>query len=106
MTGDSSDSRDHGVEFGPLTAELEAASYPLSHEELLREFGSRELDLVDGTTTVSEALGRDLERTYESPESVHETILAMVGSDAVGREDYSDRGGNPSGVNTEESESL
>ncbi|WP_256401839.1 DUF5789 family protein [Haloarchaeobius litoreus] len=108
-----SDSREHGVEFGPLMEQLESHEYPTTLEELLAAYGDAELDLVDGSTTLREVLGEQSESTgeqrYESAEEVQQSVLNMVGEAAVGREGYSDRGGetpDESADSDEEPESV
>ena len=97
----SSDSRELGVEFGPLKSELENHDYPATGEQLVAEYGDYELDLPGGSQTFGEVLGKrqradDGAETveYDSPDEVQQTVLNMVGSEAVGREGYSDRGGS------------
>ena len=47
-----------------------------------------------GARTAIELVDRpETEQEYEEPESVRQTILNLVGADAVGRAGYSDRGG-------------
>ncbi|WP_050032413.1 DUF5789 family protein [Halorubrum halophilum] len=94
MADEPDNTREHGIEFGELAGDLEAESYPLSHETLLDRYGDRELELVDGEVTVREVLSADTEREYEDMEGVQQAILNMVGDEAVGRENYTDRGGN------------
>jgi hypothetical protein len=95
----SGDTRDHGVEFGQLKEKLASHEYPTTGDELLAEYGDFELELPNGSQTLREVLGKRQSESeddirYESPEEVHQSILNMVGSDAVGRENYSDRGGS------------
>lgn len=87
-----SDSRDRGIEFGDLEEELEQENYPLSNDEVIERYGDRELVLSRGTTTVREVLGDIEADEYEDHEQLHEAMLNMVGSEAVGEEDYSERG--------------
>lgn len=106
MSNDSSDaetgseSREQGVEFGGLMAALENHDYPTTQERLLAEYGDETLDLADGGETLSSVLaekemaeeGSEIE--YESADEVRQAVLNMVGDRAVGRTDYSDRGGS------------
>jgi len=87
------DSREQGIEFGPLAEDLEDESYPMSMAEVLEKYGDSELDLESGSTTVDEILSEEREREFEDAEAVRQAIFNMVGSAAVGREGYSDRGG-------------
>lgn len=95
MTTDDGDSREQGIEFGPLAEELEDETYPLSHDDLLDRYGDRELEFSGGRTTVDEILESENETEYEDAESVRQAIFTMVGDGAIGREGYSDRGRNP-----------
>lgn len=99
------DTREQGIEFGELKGKLEAHDYPADGDELVAAYGDHELGLPGGSSTLREILGKrhgedaadDIR--YESAEEVHQSISNMVGSDAVGREDYTDRaGGDPAGV--------
>lgn len=97
---DGSETREQGVEFGGLMDALREHDYPTTQSQLLEEYGDRELDLADGSETLSSALAeREMAEEndhieYESAEGVHQTVLNMVGDRAVGRTDYSDRGGS------------
>jgi hypothetical protein len=87
------DSREQGVEFGPLADDLTEQEYPMSKETLLSTFGDREIELEDATTTLRELiepLGQD---TFESADAVEQSLLNMVGDEAIGRKDYTDRAG-------------
>lgn len=91
-TDQNDDSREQGVEFGSLAEELEEAEYPISKEELLDTYGDEEIVLEDDTQTlrgVLEPLGQD---EFESADEVRQSVLNMVGDEAVGRKNYSDRG--------------
>ncbi|MGB9955662.1 MULTISPECIES: DUF5789 family protein [Haloferax] len=94
MTNDSDDTREQGIEFGALIGDLEDESYPLSHETLLSRYGDREPGLFDTQVPLREVLSPEQEREYEDVESVRQAVFNMVGDEAIGREKYSDRGGN------------
>lgn len=98
-----SDDRELGVELGDLEDDLESADYPMDSEELMDRFGDRELDLQGGSETLRETLATGGEETFESAEEVEQAILNRVSSEAVGRENYSDRGSGTEGENTDES---
>lgn len=87
-----SDSRDRGIEFGELESDLENENYPLTNDEVLERYGDRELEHASGTTTVREVLQEVPADEYEDHEQLHDAMLNMVGSEAVGDEDYSERG--------------
>lgn len=89
---DEDDDREQGIEFGDLDDELEDVDYPITNEELVERFGNRTLGTADGEVTVRETLEGQSDVTYESPGDVHDAVLNMVGSEAVGRKGYSDRG--------------
>lgn len=102
MSNDSSDSatREQGVEFGRLRDALEDHEYPTSQASLLSAYGDWELDLADGTETLGsvleeqEAASGDETVEFDSATEVHQTVLTLVSDRAVGRTDYSDRGGS------------
>ena len=89
-----SDNRDMGIEFGDLGEDLANEDYPLTRDELLEKYGDREIEHASGSSTVREVLGTEGPDRYEGEDEVHQTILNMVGTEAVGRDRYSDRGGS------------
>ena len=99
MTDQNEDSREQGVEFGPLADELEDEEYPFDKEALLERYGDRELELEGDTTTLQEVLEAQGETTYESVDDVRRSVIGMVSDEAIGRDNYSDRG---SSTDTEE----
>ena len=107
---DEPQNREQGVEFGDLAEKLESHDYPATASELVADYGDHELELPNGEETFAEALGpladSDDEETYESAEEVRQTVLNMVGSEAVGREGYSDRGTSTDPESDEDQESL
>lgn len=100
----SADTREQGIEFGQLKQKLAEHDYPTTGDELLAAYGDFELKFPDGEASLREILGKRQSETdadddirYESAEEVHQSIYNMAGSDAVGRENYSDRGGSGRG---------
>lgn len=100
------DNRDRGIEFGDLTDDLESETYPLSKADLLERYGDRELEHASGAVRLEELLAGEGDREFEDADAVHETILNMVGSAAVGREEYSDRGAGTAEQDGVEDESF
>ena len=100
------DNRDRGVEFGDLPDDLAGEEYPLGKETLLDRYGDRELEHSNGTVTVRELLAPESDREFQDADEVHETLLNMVGSEAVGREGYSDRGAGTAEQDGEGEESF
>lgn len=102
-----SDSRKMGVEFGRLHEELSTEEYPLDRETLLAEYGDYEVETENGSQSLQAVLGeQETEQDgdsyeYESADAVEQAVLNMVGSGAVGREEYSDRGGSVPGEDEE-----
>lgn len=90
---DDSDSREQGVEFGPLDDVLAELDYPIDKSDLVEEHGDRELVLENKRPTLRETIGPLGETTYQSADEVKRSVLNMVGQEAVGRKGYSDRGG-------------
>lgn len=87
------ETREQGVEFGSLAGDLESVNYPVETSGLLSDYGDRSVNLQDGSETLDEVLGPLDERTFDSPEDVMQTVIGMVGDQAIGRKNYSDRGG-------------
>jgi hypothetical protein len=87
-----------GVDFGRLHEELPDQDYPIQREALLEAYGDYEIETESGTQSLQSILGGQERETesheYESADAVHQAVLNMVGSGAVGREEYSDRGGS------------
>ena len=86
------DTREGGIDFGDLMEQLEDLDYPLDQEELMAEVGDEELEFSDGTATLEELLSEMNVDQYEDAESVRQSVFNMVGDEAVGRKEYSDRG--------------
>jgi len=100
-SGTPGDTREQGIEFGQLKEKLDSHDYPATNDELVEAYGDYELELPGGSQTLEEILGKRRSESgegeeirYQSAEDVHQSIHNMVGSDAVGREGYSDRGGS------------
>jgi len=100
------DNRDHGVEFGDLTEDLEAESYPLTKETVVERYGDRELEHASGSVEVREVLVEEDDREFADADEIHETLLNMVGAEAVGRQGYSDRGAGTAEQADDEDESF
>lgn len=93
-----SDSRKMGVDFGRLDEALATEEYPIDRETLLEEYGEYDLETESGSQSLQSILGGQEQETdsheYESADAVQQAVLNMVGSGAVGRDEYSDRGGS------------
>lgn len=90
----STDDREQGINFGKLDEMLEQQDYPATTDELLDEYGEYEIKHSNGTTTLNDILGplEQENHKHESAEEVRQMIFNMVGTEAVGRDQYSDRG--------------
>jgi hypothetical protein len=86
------DDRDVGLDFGDLREDLAAESFPLSKDDLLEEYGDRDIGTESGSTTLREILEPVGEETFEDVDAVRQTVLTMVDESAEGRPHYSDRG--------------
>ncbi|WP_246984779.1 DUF5789 family protein [Halorientalis marina] len=74
-----------------LTDQVGAHSYPATTEEVIEEYGELELELPNGDEQLGDVLGRLGSETFESAEDVRVAAISAVSSNAVGRENYSDR---------------
>jgi len=86
--------------------ELLAATYPVTAEQLVDEFGDREISLPNGSETVGSVLDRVSPDTYETPAEVQQAILNGLGNEAIGRRFYSDRDPPVQGVDDTPSHSF
>lgn len=93
---DSEDSRQQGVELGDLDDELSAQEYPTDADALVDEYGDFRIELPGGSQRLEDVLGLVEENgaEYADAEEVRQAIYTLVGSEAVGREEYSDRAGS------------
>ena len=83
--------RTRGVELGDLREHLEGHEYPASQDELLETYGDEELELESTTVTFGELISPLNEDEYDSYDEVETAIMNMVGDEAIGRKNYSDR---------------
>ena len=90
---DRSDTRQQGVEFGEFGKTMDSLDYPIDHDELIDQHGNAELELSNGTSSLAEVLEplQDKEQIYRDAEELETMILNMVGDEAIGRKNYSDR---------------
>lgn len=89
---ENEDSRAQGIEFGDLPGALESIEYPADVEAVREALGDHEIHLATGSTTLGEVLAPLDDETFESAEGVLDTVRNLVGDEAVGREEYTDRG--------------
>ncbi|MFP9060185.1 hypothetical protein ACLI4R_06590 [Natrialbaceae archaeon A-chndr2] len=89
----SNDTRELGIEFGALrtTFQDSARAFPLDQETLLEHHGDIELELGSETVRLETLLEPVNEDEYESYAELEATALGMVGEEAIGRKEYSDR---------------
>ncbi|SEV88824.1 DUF5789 family protein [Halobacterium jilantaiense] len=101
---DSDDSRSQGIELGALDDDLEAHDYPASASALVDEYGDREIELPGGSQRVGEVLGlyEEDDQEFDDAEAVRTAIHNLVGTEAVGRDNYSDRGGSTPDESTDD----
>ncbi len=91
----TSGSRELGVEFGELDAQLEAHSYPASVDELVDEYGEHELVLPGGEESFGKALepySQGDDQQFSDASEVRQAVLSMIGTEALGDPHQSDRG--------------
>lgn len=102
---DGDDSRSQGIELGDLDEALKSHDYPTTATALVDEYGDYEISLPGGSQTVEEVLGLYEEEAQEfaDADAVRRAIHNLVGTEAVGRDRYSDRGGSTPevGIDTE-----
>ncbi len=85
------ENRELGVELGDTQETLTNVEYPISHDELLDAHGDEEIEMSGNTTTLEELIGPLGEDEYQNYGEVEGAIMNMVGDEAIGRKNYSDR---------------
>lgn len=104
MNSDDTD-REEGVDFAELNPVLEELSYPITADELVEQYGDRELERTNAdpisVRELFEYMGED---TFESSDGVRQMIMSQMPRESVGRRHYSDRGGNLPGEGDAEGE--
>lgn len=78
---------------------FEDHSYPTTTRDLIDRYGDKTLELAGGSQTVGEVLSVASEETFESAEEARYAVYAGMGSEAIGREGYTDRDPEPPGTN-------
>lgn len=96
--------RTQGIELGELDEELESHDYPTTAPALVDEYGDYEIELPGGSQDVEEVLGlyEGDDEEFTDAEEVRQAIHNLVGAEAVGRDNYSDRGGSAPDVGTDD----
>ena len=79
------------VEVGTVNTLFEDATFPVTTEEVLTEFGDAEVRYPHGSDTLEVILETSGHETYESRGELQLAIMNGVRRDAVGRPQYSDR---------------
>jgi hypothetical protein len=74
-----------------LNERIGAHTYPATTEEVIAEYGDVELELPNGDERLGDVLARLGSETFESAEDVRLAAISAVSSNAIGRENYSDR---------------
>ncbi|NEU58871.1 hypothetical protein [Halorussus sp. MSC15.2] len=104
MSESGDDDRTLGLDFSNIEDDLENEEYPISADELLERYGDREIGMSDGSESFREVLVTGGDEEFESADEVRQTVLNRVGSEAVGRKGYTDRGaGSAEGEDSDES---
>ncbi|MFB6080368.1 MAG: hypothetical protein ABEJ81_05165 [Haloferacaceae archaeon] len=69
-------------------------SYPIAHEDIVAATGDTTVQAPTGPSeSIAEVLDRAAPQTFHSPRDLHETFLANLGEQYIGRKFYDDRGG-------------
>jgi len=74
-----------------LDERIGAHTYPATTDEVIEAYGDLELELPNGDERLADVLDRLGSETFESPEDVRVAAYSAVSSNAIGRENYSDR---------------
>ena len=85
------DDRELGVELGDLKDDLANEAFPVGHDDLLDRYGDEEIEMDGNATTLEELIGPLGEDEYQDYGELETAIMNMVGDEAIGRKNYSDR---------------
>lgn len=93
---DEDANRTQGIELGDLDEALESHGYPTTATALVDEYGDHVIELPGGSQEVEDVLGlyEEDDQEFTDAEEVRTAIHNLVGAEAVGRDNYSDRGGS------------
>ncbi|QLG48359.1 DUF5789 family protein [Natrinema halophilum] len=83
--------RELGIEFGSLAAQLEQHEYPTTCEELVDAYGAEVLLFQNGEQPLEEVLNQVPEERFASVTEARTAIFNNVAEGAIGRKGYSDR---------------
>lgn len=104
------ESPDHveGVDFTDINPLLDRIEYPIRKDDLVAEYGDETIERTNANPiTIRELLDEMGDDSYDSPESVRQSMLNVMPSESVGRQRYSDRGGaTPDTAEQSQDESL
>jgi hypothetical protein len=104
MVEDDQPEHVQGVDFTEINPLLEKMDYPVTTEELIDQYGDRELERTNADPiSLAELFSYAGDASYESEEELRQMILGQMPKDSEGRVGYSDRGGS-SPEQTEEAE--
>ncbi|MFB6139649.1 MAG: hypothetical protein ABEJ26_04350 [Halosimplex sp.] len=92
---ESEEDHEQGVDFEPVQPMFEELSYPVSAEELVAEYGDRELERTNaGPISIRDLFEGGGDQSFESEGELRQGMLNMMPDESVGRQNYSDRGGS------------
>ena len=79
------------LEMEEISEILDEDRFPATTEEIIEEYGDREVDYPTGSERLENILEASGEETYETPDEAQLAVLNGVSREAVGRPRYSDR---------------
>lgn len=86
--------RSQGVNLDDVDAVTEAVDFPVTDDELVGDLGDRTIERTNADPITLRELFEPVEdQTFETPDDLRQFLLSLMPADSVGREDYSDRGG-------------
>ena len=95
MVEDDQPEHVQGVDFTEINPLLEKIDYPVTTEELIDQYGDRELGRTNADPiSLEELFSYAGDASYESEEELRQMILGQMPKDSEGRGGYSDRGGS------------
>lgn len=92
--GTDTSEREQGIDFSDINPILEDLAYPIAAADFIARHGDRAIKRTNADPIAIEEVLPPLEdETFDSAEEIRQSILNFMPREAVGREEYSDRGG-------------
>ena len=99
--------REEGVNFESIDSMLESLTYPITKSALVAEYGDRRIERTSSDPIrIADLFDGMGDERFESTEDLRHSVLNYMPKESVGRQRYSDRGGQTRDERERTDESL